>query len=145
MLLSRFPERKKPAVVEESLLLQTDMGIVGDFHGDGDNNQISIQTKELKLWMDEQSQKGHCFKRFKENILIEGIDLGQCVPGDLLACGDVVLEITEFVKRCYPAICDFASTGISCKVTDGIRYARVKQGGTLKVGMPIDKKRAESV
>ena len=141
--LSRFPERKKPAVFEEYLHLQTDLGIVGDFHGDGDRNQVSIQTCELKEWSRVQSVQGHCFKRFKENILIQGISLKECRAGDLLVCGDVILEITDCVKRCYPDICEFASTGTYCKVPDEVRYACVKQGGILKTGTAIEIMRQE--
>lgn len=145
VFLSRFPERKKPAIVENCLQLTAGMGIVGDFHGDGNDNQISIMTKELKDWMDSQEVQGHCFRRFKENILIEGISLENCTPGDFLVCDEVVLEITDFVKRCYPEICDFSELGIPCIVPDGIRYARVVHGGELKTGRPIMiKKRKEN-
>ena len=145
VLLSRFPERKKPAIVENCLQLTEGMGIVGDFHGDGNDNQISIMTKELKDWMASQEVQGHCFRRFKENILIEGISLKRCMPGDFLVCDDVVLEITDFVKRCHSEICDFSKTGIPCIVTDEIRYARVVHGGVLKTGRLIMiKKRKEN-
>ena len=136
--LNRFPERKKPAIQEEEVQLQKDLGIVGDFHGDGDRNQISIQTYELKKWMDKQPIRGHCFWRFKENVLLEGISLKECTAGDLIVCGDVVLEITDIVKRCYPDICEFASTGTYCNVPDEVRYARVKQGGILRTGTAIE-------
>ena len=68
--LKRYPEKKMPPVVEEELHLVENQGIVGDFHGDGKERQISLLTLEEKEWMEAKETKGFCFKKYKENICV---------------------------------------------------------------------------
>ena len=69
--LFRYPEKKKPAVCEKELILKESFGIEGDHHADGGERQISLVTVSEKEWMNQQEIKGFCFKKYKENILLE--------------------------------------------------------------------------
>ena len=98
--LMRYPEKKAPAVVEKELILKQDFGIEGDHHADGGERQISLLTLKEKEWMQNQEVKGFCFKKYKENILLDGISLSECKKGDLIKCGDAVdlaLEAVRFI------------------------------------------------
>lgn len=132
--LMRYPEKKAPAVSENSLILKQDFGIEGDHHADGGDRQISLLTVAEKEWMQAQEVKGFCFKKYKENILLDGIDLSNCKQGDLLGCEEVVLELTSSIKSCHPELCSLVNEG-KCILAGSSRFAKVKCGGSLCVGM----------
>ena len=134
MALMRYPEKKAPAVMEDKLTLKQDFGIEGDHHADGGERQISLLTVAEKEWMQAQEVKGFCFKKYKENILVDGINLTQCRQGDLLKAGDAVLELTESIKSCHPELCSLVNEG-KCILAGSSRFAKVKCGGRLRVGM----------
>lgn len=135
--LFRYPKKRIPPVAENELILVTGMGIQGDCHADGSDRQISLLTISEKEWMKAQEIQGICFHKYKENILLDGICLNTCKPGDLLVCGEVVLEFTNVIKKCYPDICGFISFGKGCIFDKSYRFVQVKQGGTIKCGMDI--------
>ena len=132
--LMRYPEKKAPAVSENSLILKQDFGIEGDHHADGGERQISLLTVAEKEWMQAQEVKGFCFKKYKENILLDGISLSDCKQGDLLKCKEVVLELTSSIKSCHPELCSLVNEG-KCILAGSSRFAKVKCGGSLCVGM----------
>jgi MOSC domain-containing protein YiiM len=132
--LMRYPEKKAPAVVEKELILKQDFGIEGDHHADGGERQISLLTLKEKEWMQNQEVKGFCFKKYKENILLDGISLSECKKGDLIKCGDVVLELTSSIKSCHPELCSLVNEG-KCILAGSSRFAKVNCGGTIGVGM----------
>ena len=132
--LMRYPEKKAPAVMEDKLTLKQDFGIEGDHHADGGERQISLLTVAEKEWMQSQEVKGFCFKKYKENILLDGISLFDCKQGDLLKCEEVVLELTSSIKSCHPELCSLVNEG-KCILAGSSRFAKVKCGGSLCVGM----------
>ena len=133
--LMRYPEKKAPAVSENNLILKQDFGIEGDHHADGGERQISLLTVAEKEWMQAQKVKGFCFKKYKENILLEGIDLSNCKQGDLLKCEEVVLELTSSIKSCHPELCSLVNEG-KCILAGSSRFAKAKISGVIRVGMP---------
>lgn len=135
--LARYPEKKMRAVWEDHLILREDFGIEGDFHADGGKRQISLLTVSGKEWMKKQEAKGFCFQKYKENILLEGICLEECRPGDLLICDGVILEVTEAMKKCYPQLCSLSSSDTKCLLPGCSRFARVKKGGIIRTGSRI--------
>ena len=136
VLLMRYPEKKAPAVVEEELILKQEFGIEGDHHADGGDRQISLLTVQEKEWMKDQEVKGFCFKKYKENILLDGMSLSECKKGDLIKCGDAVLELTSSIKSCHPELCSLVCEG-KCILAGSSRFAKVKCGGNICVGMPV--------
>ena len=134
--LFRYPEKKKPAVAEKELILKECFGIEGDHHADGGDRQISLVTVSEKEWMEKQEIKGFCFKKYKENILLDGVSLADCKEGDLLAMGDAVLEMTGSFKSCHPELCQLAGEG-KCILAGSSRFAKVVCGGIIKEGMPV--------
>ena len=132
--LMRYPEKKAPAVMEDKLTLKQDFGIEGDHHADGGERQISLLTVAEKEWMQAQEVKGFCFKKYKENILLDVISLSDCKQGDLLTCEEVVLELTSSIKSCHPELCSLVNEG-KCILAGSSRFAKVKCGGSLCVGM----------
>lgn len=135
--LKRYPEKKMPPVVEEELHFMEEQGISGDFHADGKERQVSLLTLEEKEWMEAQEEKGFCLKKYKENLLIDGISLQKCKTGDLLVCGDVVLEIGASMKSCHAEFCGLAASGRECILAGSSKFAKVRKGGSIRRGMAI--------
>lgn len=134
--LSVYPEKGAKPVSAEEITLVEGKGICGDFHADGGERQISLLTEEKKKWMEEQEIKGFCFRKFKENILLEAEGEEERInPGDLLEIGDAVLEVTECVKTCHPELCVLAQKGKTCLLAGGHSFAKVKKGGIVNTGM----------
>lgn len=131
--LQIFTEKGKPGEKKESVLLEKCLGIKGDRHADGGDRQISILLSEVREWMNEQPEPGLCFRRYKENIRISGLDPKWLREGTLLRIGDAELEITGFGKRCFPE-CRYVSAGKDCVLLHGAFYARVMGSGRIQNG-----------
>ena len=132
--LFRYPVKKEPALEEQELILKENFGIEGDHHADGGDRQISLVTVSEKEWMNAQEVKGFCFKKYKENILLDGVSLAECREGDLLDFGEVLLEMTGSIKSCHPELCKLAGDDGKCILAGSSRFAKVKKGGTIRVG-----------
>lgn len=131
--LYRQPEKKKPFISEESVLLVRDKGIEGDVHGDGGIRQVLIFTEAQKNWMEAQDVKGFCFLKLKENIELTGEQ--HLEAGDILVIGEAELIITEEKKECYPELCKFAKQGKVCMLSGAHMFAQVGKGGKISRGM----------
>lgn len=137
--LYRYPVKKGAAVEEASLTLTEGEGILGDCHAGGGERQISLLTLEEKNWMEKQEVKGFCFRKYKENILVDGISVKDCRPGDLLQIGTAVLEITGSFKSCHKELCKLAKTEENCLLAGGSMFAAVKKSGIIETGMTVSR------
>jgi len=97
-----------------------------------DPRQISLLRTEAREWMTSQPQPGLCFERFAANILVEALPEQALATGTLLQIGDALLEITQG-KHCFEQ-CALASQGKQCLLKTGSVFARVTQGGRVKIG-----------
>jgi MOSC domain-containing protein YiiM len=128
--LTRYGKKGAPGESLARMTLIKDAGIDGDFHAGG-QNQISLLAAETRCWMDALPEKGLCFNRFKENMLVEG--LGELKVGGLLSAGEAVLRITGAKDRCYDE-CGLFSKGGPCRLSGGAFFASVEEGGTVEIG-----------
>ena len=135
--LWRYPEKKAPAISEQQLILKEGFGIEGDHHADGGERQISLLTVKEKEWMKAQEVQGFCFKKYRENILLDEVSLLGCKKGDCILFEKAELELTESIKSCHPELCRLAGEG-TCILAGSSRFARVKKGGTICVGMQAE-------
>lgn len=132
LALKRYPVRKQPAVEETSLVLTCGSGIAGDCHADGGNRQISVLTASQKTWMEAQTEKGFCFHKFKENLLLDCDE--PLEPGMYLAIGDAVIQFSETIKTCHPEVCSLIK---GCALAGGNLFARVVKSGTITIDSPV--------
>ena len=116
-----------PEVLQEAKLL-AGRGIEGDRHKNP-NRQVSILTKQARLWMNQQKEKGLCFERVKENILLNGL----CPSGSRLSFGDAILQLRPERKHCLPA-CIHREKAALCPLMEGMFFADVLEGGAVSVG-----------
>ena len=111
-------------------------GMEGDMHQGGEK-QLSLLSVDIRGWMDSCREPGLCFKRFKENILIDGLNLEELTNNSRLSVGEAVLSISMGKKHCYDE-CDLLLSGLECRLTGNSVFAVVERGGTVKIGDAIE-------
>lgn len=127
----RGVERGKPKEDVHSGFFQEGVGLVGDAHA-GTTKEVSILAKEK---VDQLSRKtGLSFPpgAFAENLLIEGVDQRELVPGKLLRIERAVLCVQQIGKEpgeSHP----YHYRGFSLLPRFGV-FARVVESGTVKNG-----------
>ena len=117
----------------ESVRLLEGQGMEGDFHAQGGDRQLSLLCMETRQWMDGQSEKGLCFGRYKENVLLDGIISEDLVPGMRLKTGEAILEISDTSKDCFKE-CTLFNSGQHCHLAGRSLFAKVIHSGLVKTG-----------
>lgn len=131
----RGVERSKPKEDVHSGFFQEGVGLVGDAHA-GTTKEVSILAKEK---VDQLSGKtGLSFPpgAFAENLLIEGLDQAQMIPGRYLKIGGAVLEISQIGKKAGNRH-SYNYKGHSLLPRFGI-FARVIESGMIRNGDEIE-------
>jgi cyclic pyranopterin phosphate synthase len=119
-------------------MLNENLGLEGDFHAKGGDRQVSLLCAETKDLILKQKEKGLCFSRFRENIIIQGFDhdilrSGMRLEAGVFAENPVVLEITGETKICHKE-CSLYEAGKRCTLSGMSLFAKVIKGGILRAG-----------
>ena len=118
----------------ESAVLTPEWGIETDAHGGSWHRQVSLLSAEKieqfrkKLWVE--------YGAFGENLVVEGFDLRTLPVPSRLAVGGAVLELTQIGKECHNDCAIRQKTGDCIMPREGV-FARVVQGGIIRVGDPV--------
>ena len=137
--LTRYKAKGIPGETLESVRLLAGQGMEGDFHAQGGDRQLSLLCMETSRWMDGQAEKGLCFDRYKENILLDGIESADLVPGIRLKIGEAFLEISDKhkSKECFKE-CTLFNSGQNCLLAGQNLFAMVIRSGLVKTGDLIE-------
>lgn len=126
------PEKgtQKTAVAEGNFI--EDYGIEGDAHAGKWHRQISLLSYDK---IEAFRQRGARVENgaFGENLVVEGIDFSALPVGTRLACGNVVLEITQIGKECHHGCAIFQQMGDCIMPREGV-FAKVIRGGKICPG-----------
>ncbi len=125
-----------PGQAVKEAVLEENKGMKGDFHAQDGARQLSLFTVEGRAWLRqavENNISGLCFKRFKENITLEGIDSASLSPGVYLRAGVCLLEISLEGKHCHDG-CALFNADAQCLLAGQNIFAVVKEGGVARVG-----------
>ena len=76
-----FRQRGQPGEAVESAWFRRGIGMEGDRHAAGGERQTSLLAGEARDWMEKQTEPGLCFRRYKANVITEGIDTTQLIRG----------------------------------------------------------------
>ena len=76
-----FRQRGQPGEAVESAWFRRGIGMEGDRHAAGGERQTSLLAGEARDWMEKQTEPGLCFRRYKANLITEGIDTTQLKYG----------------------------------------------------------------
>ena len=68
-----FRQRGQPGEAVESAWFRRGIGMEGDRHAAGGERQTSLLAGEARDWMEKQTEPGLCFRRYKANLITEGI------------------------------------------------------------------------
>lgn len=118
-----------------SARLIEDWGIEHDAHAGKWHRQVSLLSYEK---IEEFRKKGATVDEgaFGENLIIQGIDLRHLPVGARLACGEVLLEVTQIGKQCHNGCEIFRLMGDCIMPREGI-FAKVLRGGMISEGDEI--------
>ena len=118
-----------------SARLIEDWGIEHDAHAGKWHRQVSLLSYEK---IEEFRKKGALVDEgaFGENLIIQGIDLRHLPVGTRLACGEVLLEVTQIGKQCHNGCEIFRLMGDCIMPREGI-FAKVLRGGMISEGDEI--------
>ena len=126
------PEKgtQKTAVAEGNFI--EDYGIEGDAHAGKWHRQVSLLSYDK---IEAFRQRGARVENgaFGENLVVEGIDFSALPVGTRLACGDVVLEITQIGKECHHGCAIFQQMSDCSMPREGV-FAKVIRGGKICPG-----------
>ncbi len=127
--------------IDEAVFIK-DYGIEGDAHAGNWHRQVSILSRESidnfkkRLKSTGASQKIYN-GAFAENLIIGGLIPDGIKIGQRLYIGEqVILEITQIGKECHNDCIIKQLTGKCIMPKEGL-FARVINGGTVKVGMKV--------
>ena len=132
-------ERKGTAKREvPEVYLAENWGIEGDAHAGNWHRQVSLLAfEEIEDFRARGANVD--FGAFGENLIVEGIDtpLNVLPVGTHLQLGDILLEVTQIVKKCHDHCAIYDAVGDCIMPREGI-FTRVLRGGELRPGMPIE-------
>lgn len=112
--------------------LVADFGIEQDAHGGNWHRQVSLLSYDrIKAFNEKGAEVSD--GAFGENLVVEGIDFSALPVGTRLACGDVVLEITQIGKECHHGCAIFQQMGDCIMPREGV-FAKVIRGGKICPG-----------
>lgn len=117
--------------VGEALFIQ-DFGLEKDAHAGKWHRQVSLLSYEV---IQAFRAKGAEVSdgAFGENLIVSGFDFKSLPVGTRLACGSVVLEMTQIGKECHKG-CQIQKTMGECIMPREGVFARVLSGGRIAVG-----------
>lgn len=118
----------------ETLSLEVGKGVVGSaFEGQEEILQVTLMDKEAQEKGKAAQADGFCITRFKENLLLSGLDFTGFKPGDRLEVGEGILEITLAGKKCYPNCPVYKREG-NCGLDQQAAFAKVVKSGCVSAG-----------
>ncbi len=116
--------------------LQEERGLADDAHAGPGHRQVSLLALES---IEKIRRKGLAVSPgdFAENITTGGIELNKLPVGTRFSVGsEVLLVMTQLGKECLNPCAIFHQVGTCVMPIEGI-FARVIQGGLIRVGDPI--------
>ncbi|MGE5543952.1 MAG: MOSC domain-containing protein [Bacillota bacterium] len=129
-------EKKKD--VGQAMLIQNH-GLEGDAHAGPWHRQVSLLSLTSVEKMRGRGIEIN-YGDFAENLTVEGLDVWSLpVSTRLLVGTDVELEVTQIGKECHLGCAIRQQVGDCVMPREGI-FARVLQGGMVRVGDPIEVK-----
>ncbi|MBR5251902.1 MAG: hypothetical protein IKV52_03660 [Oscillospiraceae bacterium] len=129
-----FEKGKLPQIVENALCV-ADCGLQGDRFAKGGEKQLTAIDTDTLQWMEQQTEKGLCFARYKANFEVE-YDLSQLEKGQKLACGTALLQLSDAQKECFEE-CARVQGKMPCRLRTNAKYLKVVTGGTVAVNDEI--------
>jgi molybdopterin adenylyltransferase len=125
---------KKPV---EKIILDRE-GVHSDAHAGKWHRQVSLLGTESITKFEKEAGRSIRYGEFAENITTRGMLLYKMHPLDILANGEIRLEVTQIGKKCHGDNCSiFREVGNCVMPKEGI-FARVLRGGEMMKGDTLE-------
>ena len=111
-------------------------GLEGDAHGGEWDRQVSIFPIEALDRVPQEKKAEVLADGYTENFTVSGLSLEDFSAGCLLKLGEAEIEILYIGKE------KFKEQGRPYIVSREGRFGRVRSGGTVRVGDPVEVKKA---
>jgi len=131
--LTRYRAKGVQGETAQAARFLAGLGMEGDFRAAGGERQVSLLSRGGREWMDAQTERGLCFGRYKENILLDAGPAFAPAPGARLSMGEAVLEISGAAKRCFGE-CPLRAREPACVLAGRSLFAKVVRGGIVRTG-----------
>lgn len=131
-----FPEKGQPGIESSCATCIKNIGIQGDRFAKGGPKQVTAVDSKAWNWVHTHPNTGLCFKKFKANIVIDGLDFSSLQAGDILSCHGVSFEVSPEEKECFPD-CILASKEIFCSLKSGVIYLKILDSGEIQTNSSI--------
>lgn len=135
--ITYFPAKGEPGIPVQERKAAPENGLEGDYHGADGDGSLTVWTSEARKLLTERNFSGICFRRFRENLSVSGLDLSALEPGTGLLIGNVMLEVEDRRKKCHPDVCPLTEGRKDCLLKKQCRYVRVKTPGLLTLHAPV--------
>lgn len=115
-----------------SALLVENHGIENDAHAGNWHRQVSLLSFDK---IEAFKARGAIVVEgcFGENLIVDEIDFATLPVGTRLACGDILLEISQIGKECHDKCQIYHTMGECIMPTQGV-FAKVLKGGMIQQG-----------
>lgn len=90
-------------------------GLSGDRHCMKDKKQIPITGENILSWIEAQSIRELCFRKFSANLILDNMNGDKFHIGDLIEIGEYVVCITGIHKMCFYDECEFFRNCSECR------------------------------
>jgi MOSC domain-containing protein YiiM len=120
---------------EGTELSQAELSENGGISGERERpaeKQVSLMFTENFRQL-KKEYEGFCITRYRENILIDSNVQIVLKPGTLIKTGNVILEVSSAVKKCFED-CPKHKSGIECSLAGKNLFAKVRKGGIINTG-----------
>lgn len=129
--LRRFEARGSKGEAIEVMNLITAVGIEDNYIQSGEK-QVCLFTEEGREWMEGVEEKGLCFMRFSENILVKDLDEKLLPIGTIVSIGSALLKVTA-AKPCFNE-CVLFNKKVPCMLSRQAKFLVVESGGSISLG-----------
>lgn len=131
------PQKGRTYIQTEEHKVSVDKGLEGYYHGEKGDASLTLWSLEARTILEDQDFPGICFQKFRENILVSGIDLSKVNPGDCLVAGEVRLKVEKKGKRCHPEACTLEDGRKHCLLRTQTVFLKPLSEGILYEGEEI--------
>lgn len=131
------PQKGRTYIQTEEYKVSIDKDLEGDYHGEKGDASLTLWSLEARTILEDQDFSGICFQKFRENILVSGIDLSKVNPGDCLVAGEVRLKVKKKGKRCHPEVCTLGESRKHCLLRTQTVFLEPLSEGILYEGEEI--------
>ncbi|MCB0678433.1 MAG: MOSC domain-containing protein [Saprospiraceae bacterium] len=134
------PAPRAAVVPTESVAVKVGTGLEGDhYHKNGGNRQVTlVQAEYLPVVGQLLGQGAVDPADLRRNLVVSGINLYALAGRQFRIGGEVVLEITGECHPCTRMEENLGEGGYQAMRSHGGMTAKVVQGGTIRMGDPVE-------